>query len=103
MTTTVTTDSPSQDEPATSVVSANADTITALLPAIPVFESKAIRESKDDSPERVTRRRSSVSIIQALVNTSHLLSTNDARRRYWFDLSFEIKTKQTLFFFDIGN
>jgi hypothetical protein len=64
----------------TSIESTTNETITALVNGNPLFDSNTINNSRDDSPERL-RRRSSVSIIQALVNTSHILTTNDARKR----------------------
>jgi hypothetical protein len=64
----------------TSIESTTNETITALVNGNPLFDSNTINNSRDDNPERL-RRRSSVSIIQALVNTSHILTTNDARKR----------------------
>ncbi|CAF0974246.1 unnamed protein product [Adineta steineri] len=56
------------------------DTIASLLNGHPLHQSNSNDNTRNASPQR-PRRRSSVSIIQALVNTSHLLSTNDARKR----------------------
>jgi hypothetical protein len=70
----------SSEEPETSVESTNNEAIATLVNGIPLFDPNTINNSRDDSPQPV-RRRSSVSIIQALVNTSHLLTTNDARKR----------------------
>jgi len=64
-----------------SIESDGNDTITALINGNPLYDSNTIKISKDDIPQR-SRRRSSLSIIQALVNTSHLLTTHDARKRY---------------------
>ena len=55
-------------------------TIAALANGAALLAADKIDQVRDDSPERL-RRRSSMSIVQALVNTSHLLSTNDARKR----------------------
>ena len=67
-------------EPVASAECDRNDTITALVNANPLRDSSANETVKDASPPP-TRRRSSVSILQALVNTSHLLTTNDARKR----------------------
>ena len=72
--------SPSKIQPTTSIESNNSEAIAALINGAPILDSNTINNSRDDSPPR-TRRRSSISIIQALVNTSHLLTTNDARKR----------------------
>jgi hypothetical protein len=72
--------SPSKIQPTTSIESNGSEAIAALINGAPILDSNMINNSRDDSPPR-TRRRSSVSIIQALVNTSHLLTTNDARKR----------------------
>jgi hypothetical protein len=68
-------------EPVASIESDGNDTITALVNSNPLYDSNTRKSSKDDIPQR-SRRRSSLSIIQALVNTSHLLTTHDARKRY---------------------
>jgi len=64
----------------TSIESTTNETLTALVNGTPLLDSNTINNSGDDSPERL-RRRSSVSIIQTLVNTSHILTTNNARKR----------------------
>ena len=67
------------------------ETITALITSAGLFNQNVVDESETQSQEQTTRRRSSVSILQALVNTSHLLSTNDARKRYFIiDLFFHL-------------
>jgi hypothetical protein len=60
--------------------STTSDTITALINAAPVLNSNTIDNSGNDSAQN-SRRRSSGSILQALLNTSHLLTINDARKR----------------------
>lgn len=67
-------------EPITLVEPASGETIAALVEASPLIDSSTITNSRDNSPPS-TRRRSSVSIIQALANTRHLLTTHDARKR----------------------
>jgi hypothetical protein len=71
----------SSTEPEASIESDGNDTLTALINGNPLHDSNTKTSSKDDIPQR-SRRRSSLSIIQALVNTSHLLTTHDARKRY---------------------
>lgn len=73
------------DEPITSTTELTSnETIAALINGAPLFDPDTVNTTttttQDDSPPH-TRRRSSVSIIQALVNSSHLLTTNDARKR----------------------
>lgn len=68
-------------EPLTSMETTTNPTITLLMNGNPLHDSNTINIPKDDSQQQRTRRRSSLSIIQALVNTSHLLSTHDARKR----------------------
>lgn len=75
-------DSTTNGEPTTPIESNGNETISALVTSTGLFDQNVADESETQSQERTTRRRSSVSILQALVNTSHLLSTNDARRRY---------------------
>jgi hypothetical protein len=70
----------SSDEPETSTESNSNETISVLINGASLVDSNTNNNSRDDSPPR-SRRRSSVSILQALVNTSHLLTTNDARKR----------------------
>jgi hypothetical protein len=72
--------SPSKLEPTISTGLDTSETIAALINGAPIFDPNTINNARDDSEQR-THRRSSTSIIQALVNTSHLLSTNDARKR----------------------
>jgi len=64
----------------TSIESTTNETVTALVNVTPLCDPNTIDNSQDDTTE-LSRRRSSVSIIQALVNTSHILTTNDARKR----------------------
>ncbi|CAM4756399.1 unnamed protein product [Rotaria magnacalcarata] len=56
------------------------ESISDLINGSSLVDSNTIHHSRESSPQTV-RRRSSVSIIQALANTRHLLSTNDARKR----------------------
>jgi hypothetical protein len=73
--------SSSSEEPVTITTdSVTNDTIASLINNNPSLDVNKINNSRDDSPEPL-RRRSSVSIIQALVSSSHLLTTNDARKR----------------------
>ncbi|CAF3819836.1 unnamed protein product [Rotaria sordida] len=67
-------------DPVTSTESTVNDTIAALINSTPLVDSNTLHTSRDNSPQTL-RRRSSVSIIQALANTRHLLTTNDARKR----------------------
>lgn len=55
-------------------------TISALVNSTPLLDPTTANVSANNIIPR-TRRRSSVSILQALVGTSHLLATNDARKR----------------------
>ncbi|CAF0909926.1 unnamed protein product [Adineta ricciae] len=75
-----TTPESSVDDPGTITEIQTNDTLTALMNSNPLYETHLQDTSTDENQPR-PRRRSSVSVIQALVNTSHLLSTNDARRR----------------------
>ncbi|CAF2312683.1 unnamed protein product [Rotaria sp. Silwood2] len=75
-----TSESTSSAEPAASIESTANETISALINSTPLADSNTIHNSRDNSPPTL-RRRSSVSIIQALANTRHLLTTNDARKR----------------------
>lgn len=70
----------SNDVQVTSAELTSNETIAALINGASLFDPDTVNNTQDNSPPR-SRRRSSVSIIQALVNTSHLLSTNDARKR----------------------
>lgn len=72
--------SSTSEDRTTSVEPTTADTITALVHTVPTIELNNIPHAKDNTSPDV-RRRSSVSIIQALANTKHLLTTNDARKR----------------------
>jgi hypothetical protein len=72
--------SSSSEDPVTNTDSVANETIATLINNNPMLDANKINNSRDDSPERL-RRRSSVSIIQALVSSSHLLTTNDARKR----------------------
>jgi hypothetical protein len=63
--------------------STEGDTITALVTSNPLANLNAAAPpstATNSLPSRI-RRRSSVSILQALVNASHLLPTHDARQR----------------------
>ena len=64
----------------TTAESVSNETIAALINGAQIVDVDKDEKARDDGPQR-SRRRSSVSIIQALVNTSHLLTTNDARKR----------------------
>jgi hypothetical protein len=68
------------NEPVTSTKSNNNETIASLIGAVPIIDSNTVDKPRDDSPSRPLSR-SSISVIQALVNTSHLLTTHDARKR----------------------
>jgi hypothetical protein len=73
--------SSSSEEPVTTTTdSVTNDTIASLINNNSALDINKINNSRDDNPEPL-RRRSSVSIIQALVSSSHLLTTNDARKR----------------------
>ena len=54
--------------------------IGSLLTSLPCSAPSAPSSSEVDDSER-SRRRSSISIIQSIRSTSHLLTTIDARRR----------------------
>jgi len=70
------------DEPitVTSIESTANETVAALVNVTPLCDPNTIDNSQDDTTE-LSRRRSSVSIIQSLVYTSHILTTNEARKR----------------------
>ena len=70
----------SVDDPGITIAAQKDDSLTTLINSNPLYETNLQDTSTNENQQR-PRRRSSVSIIQALVNTSHLLSTNDARRR----------------------
>jgi hypothetical protein len=55
-------------------------TISALVTNTPLLDQSAATVLPNGNTPR-PRRRSSVSILQALVNSSHSLPTPDARRR----------------------
>lgn len=76
--------SPEEDS-ITTVPSAPNETLAALVNGTAFLTPDKTERKHDDSPEQL-RRRSSLSIMQTLINTSHLLSTNDARKRYEFNL-----------------
>jgi hypothetical protein len=57
-------------------------TITALINSNPLVDpdiAAAAAPTNITTPR--TRRRSSISILQSIVNSNHLLPTNDARKR----------------------
>jgi hypothetical protein len=62
--------------PSSSITNESNSTIGALINTNPLPETNT---TTDNSARN--RRRSSVSILQALVTSSHLLATHDARRR----------------------
>jgi len=62
--------------PLSSITDESNSTIGTLINTNPLPE---LNTTTDNSARN--RRRSSVSILQALVTSSHLLATNDARRR----------------------
>jgi hypothetical protein len=56
-------------------------TISELYHSNPLIDPDAATVASRNSNTPRTRRRSSISILQALVSSSHLLPTNDARKR----------------------
>ncbi len=54
-------------------------TIASLINSNPLVDPEIAAPTNINTP--LSRRRSSVSILQALVTSSHLLATNDARKR----------------------
>ena len=59
----------------------NSSAISALIHSTPIIDPDVVPNPPTGSTSSRTRRRSSVSIIQALVASSHLLATHDARKR----------------------
>lgn len=67
------------DGSATIILESNG-AIAALVTKTPCVDPEKI-ESDDREDSQRTRRRSSVSIIQAIASTGHLLTTKEARKR----------------------
>lgn len=63
-----------------SVENENHEAIAALITSLPYVDPEKIENPENIEPMQM-RRRSSVSIIQAITNTGHLLTTKDARKR----------------------
>ena len=56
------------------------EAIAALVANLPCLDPDKMEVPEKEDPV-LMRRRSSVSIIQAITNSAHLLTTKDARRR----------------------